>query len=427
MNTVVDMRERREGSNPDAERLPVAFSETAERRLRAARLWITLNRPYYSRALFGCILIPTQQISTMCIDRRWRVYVNSAFVERLTVEQTAAVLIHELNHLLRDHSTRAAKLDVHQGEHTVWNIAADCEINDDLVEDCLELPEGYMVADRFSLEIGRTAEHYFQALRKNATLVEVSLQCGSGCTGHGDESQEGSGEHPDLAEGLSPVEQDMLRRIVANAVAEHEKSKGIGSVPQGLSRWADQTLKPKVDWRRALESAVRRGVHLRAGAADYTWQRPSRRYDSDESIIRPGMTRPVPDVAVVVDTSGSMDDGAIARAMAEIRGIITRVVPSEGVQVYSVDCDVVELGRVFSTRQVNLVGGGGTDMRVGIEAAAKRRPAVIVVITDGYTPWPDAPPPGVAVMIAALTEARAIFRVPPWFKTVDLSDELTDD
>ena len=103
---------------------------------------------------------------------------------------------------------------------------------------------------------------------------------------------------------------------------------------------------------------MRRGVHLRAGAADYTWQRPSRRDHSGETVIRPGMTRPVPDIAVVVDTSASMEDEYLAQALAEIRGILTRVVPGDGIQVFSVDADVASESRVFNARRVELVGGG---------------------------------------------------------------------
>ncbi|MGH3305853.1 MAG: VWA-like domain-containing protein [Streptosporangiaceae bacterium] len=46
--------------------------------------------------------------------------------------------------------------------------------------------------------------------------------------------------------------------------------------------------------------------------------------------------------------------------------------------------------------QVDLVGGGGTDMGTGIAAASvlRPRPAIIVVLTDGFTPWPDEPPRG---------------------------------
>ena len=398
------------------------LSETADRRLRAARLWITLNRPYYSRALFSCPLIATRQVETMAIDDRWRIYVNSAYVEARSVEETAAVLIHELNHGMRAHSRRAGTLGVQSGETQVWNAAGDCEINDDLVQDGLELPDG-LLPGKFDLEDGRTAEHYFEELMKQATVIKVELHCGSGCTGQPADYEEGPAGRPDTADGLDPVEQDMLRRVVADAVRQHARAKGIGTIPAGLRRWADQTLDPKVDWRRALESAVRRGVHLRAGAADYTWQRPSRRDDSGEPIIRPGMTRPVPDIAVVVDTSGSMGDQDLARALAEIRGILTRVVPGDGLRVYSVDADVAAEGQVFNARQISLVGGGGTDMRVGIEAAIAARPAVIIVITDGFTPWPETRPPGAPLTIAALTDDRALAAVPAWIKAIDISDD----
>ena len=394
------------------------LSETADRRLRAARLWITLNRPYYSRALFACPLIATDHVETLAIDDRWRIYVNSAYVESCSVEETAAVLIHELNHGLRAHSRRAETIGVQTGELRVWNVAGDCEINDDLVDDDLVLPDGALLPDRFDLADGRTAEHYFEELMNRATVTKIKLHCGSGCTG------EAAGyEERDTADGLDPVEQDMVRRVVADAVRDHERAKGIGTVPAGLRRWADQTLDPKVDWRRALESAVRRGVHQRAGAADYTWQRPSRRGDSSDPVIRPGMTRPVPDVAVVVDTSGSMYEQELTRALAEIRGILTRVVPGEGLRVYSVDADVAAEDRVFSTRQVNLAGGGGTDMRVGINAAIESRPAVIVVITDGYTRWPETRPPGAPLTIAALTDSYSLDRVPEWIKPIDISDD----
>ena len=247
---------------------------------------------------------------------------------------------------------------------------------------------------------------------KRAKVTKVTVHCGSGCTGESADYEEGPAGRADAAGGLDPVEQDMLRRVVANAVREHARVKGIGTIPAGLRRWADQTLDPKVDWRRALESAVRRGVHLRAGASDYTWQRPSRRDDSGDPVIRPGMTRPVPDIAVVVDTSASMDEQDLERALAEIRGILTRVVPGDGLRVYSVDADVASVGQVFNTRQISLVGGGGTDMRVGIEAAIVDRPAVIIVITDGFTPWPETRPRGAPLTIAALTHPHALSQVP---------------
>ena len=67
------------------------------------------------------------------------------------------------------------------------------------------------------------------------------------------------------------------KRTVAAAVADHHKTHGAGSIPAGLARWAEQTLRRKVHWCQQLASALRPSVHHKTGTADYTWQRPSRR------------------------------------------------------------------------------------------------------------------------------------------------------
>ena len=73
--------------------------------------------------------------------------------------------------------------------------------------------------------------------------------------------------------------------------------------------------------------------------------------------------------------------------------------------------------RVTSAEQVQLGGGGGTDMRVGHRGGARGRdrPHVIVVLTDGYTPWPDEPP--ACRLIAALIGPSAP-AAPPWVESV---------
>ncbi|MYS64306.1 hypothetical protein GTW66_09500, partial [Streptomyces sp. SID5473] len=85
--------------------------------------------------------------------------------------------------------------------------------------------------------------------------------------------------------------------------------------------------------------------------------------------------------------------------------------------VLACDADVHAVARVTAVDQVELAGGGGTDMTVGIRRAlaAQDPPNIVVVLTDGYTPWP--PEPVSARLIAALIGQDAP-EPPPWAETV---------
>jgi predicted metal-dependent peptidase len=82
---------------------------------------------------------------------------------------------------------------------------------------------------------------------------------------------------------------------------------------------------------------------------------------------------------------------------------------------------VQSVERVFDPKKLELKGGGGTEIdRLIVEAAElKPRPQLIVVATDGYTPWPAAAV-GIPV-VACLTQDAAAELVPKWIKTVVLS------
>jgi predicted metal-dependent peptidase len=154
---------------------------------------------------------------------------------------------------------------------------------------------------------------------------------------------------------------------------------------------------------------------------DYSCRRPSRRAAAVGNVVLPALRRPVPEVAVVCDTSGSMSDDLLAASLAEVEGLLGALGLARSLRVLACDTAVGPVKRVSSARQVELVGGGGTDMGAGIAAASalRPRPAVIVVLTDGYTPWPDAAPRGSKVVVGLLGDeapdaphwARAI-RVP---------------
>jgi predicted metal-dependent peptidase len=71
---------------------------------------------------------------------------------------------------------------------------------------------------------------------------------------------------------------------------------------------------------------------------------------------------------------------------------------------------------------VQLVGGGGTDMRVGIAAAegTRPRPDVVVVLSDGLTPWPDQPTRA-RLVVAILGDQSAVHQAPAWSTAVGVA------
>src|SRR4051794_38404352 len=108
------------------------------RALQAARVRASYQRAYFAPALFNLIPVPTDLVLSMAVDVRWRLYYNEQWVAAHSVEENAAVLIHEVSHLLRQHDAR--RLTAAVGDTRLWNTAADCEINDDLLAEQLPLP-----------------------------------------------------------------------------------------------------------------------------------------------------------------------------------------------------------------------------------------------------------------------------------------------
>jgi len=290
-----------------------------------------------------------------------------------------------------------------------WNVATDCEINDDLlaqggkISDCL-LPS------QFGWPPDQLAETYYAKI----PVRLVSLMSLGGSAGEGDCSDETDlfvekvmgakwfgGSCADNiprtyelpsnlreAPGKGDAEAELIRRQVAREITS---SKSRGTLPGGMNRWAQDVLAPpKVNWRRELLVNVRCAVAQIMGKTDYTYRRFGRR--STETVLRPAMITFRPHVAVVIDTSASVPQKELSDALRETQHVIKTL--NAPISVIACDAQAHVTKKVFDPRSVQLIGDGGTDMRVGIDAATKLkpRPDVIITITDGLTPWPDRAP-----------------------------------
>jgi predicted metal-dependent peptidase len=385
-------------------------------RLAAARLWAASRYPYLATALFALDVVSRPGIGTVAVDAGWRLHVDPAAIAGWTPAELGSVFVHHAGHLLRDHADRARALGVTDDDADRWLDAADAEINDDLVAEGVGLPGRPVLPHDLGHAPGQLAEQYFHPRGGlHRTRGECDRpDCGSGA--HGCErSWDGT------PGGLSAEQSQLLRCRVAAEICQAGREPG--RVPAGLLRWAEFVLGGRVDWRRVLAAELRRSLASVSGSVDYSYRRPSRRSSAVDGVVLPSLRRPVPDVAVVVDTSGSMHDGLLAEALAEVERLLASVgVGVDRLRVLSCDTAASAAQRVTSARQVQLVGGGGTDMGAGIAAAAALRPApqVVVVLTDGHTPWPQRPPPRTRVVVGLL-DGTAL-PPPRWAVTVVIDD-----
>ncbi len=440
-----------------ADRHPSAVLDRAGLdRLAAAKLWLitTGDLPYLSSALYGLVTVPSSGVASMSTDPLWRLYVNPAWLAAADVPDIGRCLAHQVWHLLGEHAARAGDLGVTVAAEAHWRTATHVTIGEALPWPDPALPG----AVRLGLRAGAAAEEHFAVLSRLAAPAGPAAEpasrsgsrrsppdgaatdpaggghqgappaprpdqtCGSGADGRPRAHDIPPGDP--AVPGLTTMQAHALRRAVAVEFRAHHRARG--TVPGSWGRWVQDILDPVVPWPQVLHAAVRRGLGWAHGHADYTYSRIARRQSAVPSVVLPALRRPVPSVVVVVDTSGSVDDGLLAQALGEIDAVLAGVATgSQGVTVLAVDAAVHTVARVRDVRDIELAGGGGTDMAAGIGAALAHRPRphLIIVLTDGFTPWPPTPTP-IPVIAALLGRERGeLPDTPPWVQRVEVLPE----
>jgi len=435
--------------------------ETPEAWVRTARLYAAEVLPWFAQALYGASFAVVDNLpAPAAIDRRGRVYFGHSYLQALqrgvtegrlshqaALRQLAFLWYHEIAHWLREHAERGEAIGA---DPLRWNIAADLEINDALPEK-LSFPSlhGRVIGvypRLFQLPEGKIAEWYYekfpwQGAEAQKLLVELQEALrgaapsqlpsqegadsspwdeGSGVHGHSRPWEKNVDEA--TTPGLSEVERRELQEAVANAIQERLKSRG--QVPAGWQRWAETFLKPRIRWREVLRRAI--GTRIAEGVGqrlDYSFRRPHRRSAIYRPLLLPALQGTYqPRIACVIDTSGSIGEAQLRQALTEVRALLeTFQVP-----VTVIPCDSrayraipLQVSARWSILREHLRGGGGTDMRAGLDAALKLRPepTIILIFTDGRTPYPKDPPPKARVLWVIWKSASTpppLPPMPPW-------------
>ena len=231
------------------------------------------------------------------------------------------------------------------------------------------------------------------------------------CSGHGQGQGKGGMPNPncgsgsgnlldgyELAEGdaeaVDADEHESIKKQIAEEVRRYARSNP-GTVGGSAQLWAENVLAHKpVSWRQVLRGQLKSAIAYKRGHTDYVRKRPARRQPIKD-VVMPALRSPIPRIGLAIDTSGSNLHN-LGVVIDEI-GAMAKQVGVRGNDLVAFAVDTRKSGKlqkVNDPKQINLSGGGGTDMRVAYTELAGISPKVDIgiILTDGETPWPTEAP-----------------------------------
>jgi predicted metal-dependent peptidase len=332
------------------------------------------------------------------------------------VAELAGVLWHEVEHLLRMHHYRMSSEPIHY----LRNMAGDFEINDDIQALCkskrgsVKLPESCLLPSAFKFDNGLLAEDYLKLLRNPESGVPIHdiivhkngdweiREAASGkliASGTAKDLIGGSGADGQTRSwelgpegGINQTRAEQLVKRVASEMQEHFKTAG--DMPGGMERWVDSVLnRSKKNWKRELQQSISNSIAEMKGNTHESYAKYNRRNGrvTRNRPIIPKRYAICPNIAIVIDTSGSMDNSDLVAALSECQAIFANYSGSVTVITGDTEAGCVQTG-IRNVKAIRLIGGGGTDMANLIkyaETKLRTRPDIIIVLTDGYTDWPE--------------------------------------
>ncbi|MBI4348080.1 MAG: hypothetical protein HY553_14580 [Elusimicrobia bacterium] len=346
-------------------------------KLSRALTRLAFDQPFFGTLVAMTPLIEDAGAATLATNGE-RIYYNPAFLERLADAEVLGVLVHELMHIVYLHCDPARR-----GERDPcgWNAAGDFAINQELRDWGFSLPESALHDPRYG---GLTTEAIYDRLPKKGACrcLDRLLPMPSGAR--------------EAAQG----------RILAAADAS------LGSVPREVARWLGVVRASRVPWRRLLHAFLREAL----ARDEQSFLPPNRRHLWDGRYLPSSVAGRRGNLAVAVDTSGSIDDAQLASFAAELAGIAELC---DELLVLTCDAAVhecVPLRRFVSVlRQLKFTGGGGTDFRPVFGRLARRRPTpdALLYLTDGEGKYPETAPRAYPVLWC-LTRPAPV----PWGRTL---------
>lgn len=331
------------------------------------------------------------------------VLIGRQFADSLDEPTLRFVVLHEYYHILFMHMITWRHLFEENAQ--LANFAADAVINLMLDNQAGSRADGFLtvwpnaIFDR-KYEGMDTGEVY-RAMKQQSQSQQQQQRSASG--GQAKPMDEHRPANPDAnndgsqpGKPLNADEAQAVQKAVDSAI--RQASIIAGKIGAGMDRSVKDLMNITVDWRDVLKDFLRT---FAAGDDMSTWRRPSRRGMAMDMMLPSRISEGARRIAIGIDTSGSIGDTQLRRALTEVMAACETVKP-EAVDVIYWDASVAG-HEVYEGDAVSTIaditkprGGGGTDptcMQHYLEAR-DIKPDCIIQFTDGYVGnWGSWPAP----------------------------------
>ncbi len=394
------------------------------KRILLSRFRILMNNGFYGLLLMHMNLTLDESCETAYTDGQ-RIAFSPKFLDEISDEELDFIMMHEILHVALRHCERDGDRDPE-----IFNIACDIVVNSNILKsNNMDLKtitvEKYGVSMHLAPDqkegYNYTAEEVYQMLpdvNRNNRLGNGNKNSNNSNAGNTTQTVDDHSRWQDKKDDDNTERQVWQNRIVqaASAMERQDGISAAGNIPMCAERILRELRKSQLDWRIILSEFIQEEV------CDYTFSPPDRRF-SDSPFFLPdfnGTETSVSNILFMIDTSGSMSDDAITAAYSEIKGAIDQFDGKLEGYLGFFDAKVVPpipFSNVSEIKRIVPLGGGGTNFDVIFEYVNEHMrdnpPSSIIILTDGYAPFPDQV---VANNIPVLWLLNNDDITPPWGK-----------
>jgi predicted metal-dependent peptidase len=372
-------------------------------KLMDARCKIQILHPWYGTFCTRIDWIERTDIKTVGVafkkGGRVNCYYNTEFCNSLTIDEMIAVIIHEIEHVVRLHPSRSiGPTDEH---HVINNIAQDWLINGhksnksiDHLPECGMFMPGSNMCDKDNelwsgidldfFEKDHSSEEVAKWIIDNSRIQEINND--NGLKGWILILKNGKILHVELHDNHevwseSDASKDEIRQTVKEIV--NSTSKAAGNPPGHLEEFIKQIQSSKIHYAHLLRNLIGRSI----GQKRKTFARLNRK--NQQFGIKGTSSHGGNKLTIMIDTSGSMYTKILEVVFGEIESI------SQKFKITLIEFDsAVHKVREYKKgdwRTVAVTGRGGTDFSCVLDYIEHNNLVanVNIILSDGQDTIPD--------------------------------------